>query len=269
MIAEGIYNDISNWDYHNRLEYNALSAGGIKSLLRSPAHFKESQSNTIRNEKTPALLFGSAAHSYILQPELGEVIIMPEINRRTKEGREEYEKFMLENEKNIVIDAESYETIKVMREVLMTHETAKMLFEKGTPEISVFWQHPIYEFLCKSRPDFLVDDIKTLVDYKTCVDASAEEFGKAAYNFGYHIQAAWYRQGIEIISEDTWEFVFVAQEKTPPYSVAVYQTSKEAFNLGELETKEAARIYNDCLKSGIWPAYPDRIQELKLPKWAY
>jgi hypothetical protein len=263
---EGIYDDIPNWDYHNLPEHSALSAGGIKSLLRSPAHFQTSQTN--KDNKTPALLFGSATHSYILQPGLGEVIVIPDINRRTKEGKQEYEKFMTENEKNIIIDSDSFKTIKEMREVLMKHNTARMLLEKGTPELSGFWNHEIYDFLCKCRPDFLVDDLKIIVDYKTTNDASAEEFGKSVVKFGYHIQAAWYRAGIEIITEDDWDFVFIAQEKTPPYSVAVYQTPVEVFSLGEMEMSRAAKIYNDCLKSGEWNAYPDTIQTILLPKWA-
>lgn len=89
-MKPGIYQDISNEDYHNSPECNALSAGGIKSILKTPAHFKAAQTG---NSPTPAMIFGSAAHSYILTPQLGEVVQAPDINRRTKAGKEEWAEF--------------------------------------------------------------------------------------------------------------------------------------------------------------------------------
>ncbi|MCB1563964.1 MAG: PD-(D/E)XK nuclease-like domain-containing protein [Alphaproteobacteria bacterium] len=267
-MTPGIY-QISSEQYHHAPECDALSAGGIKSLLQSPAHFKASQEN---NGATPAMIFGSAAHSFILQPELGEVIALPaDIDRRTKAGREAYEVFMTDARRfaRIVISQDELATLHEMREMLLQHEKARLLLKGGKAELSIFWNHPEYGYLCKCRPDYLREDLKVIVDYKTCIDASPEGFGRAVYNFRYHNQAEWYRRGLKAQTGDDYEFVFVAQEKTPPYAVGVYRTTPEIFEIGKKENDRACWTYFECLESGIWCGYPDRIFELELPGWAY
>ncbi len=263
-LSEGIQEGISNWDYHNDLRYNALSSTGIRTLLKSPAHFK------IKIEPTKEMIFGSAAHSYLLEPESDEIVIIPEINRRTNEGKGEWIKFLEENFKKIIISADELEIIKSMRETLLNqYEYASMLLQKGTAELSAFWQHETYDFWCKCRPDFLVDDLNIIVDYKTCREADIENFGKESYNRGYHIQAAWYRDGIEQITGKSWDFVFIAQEKTEPYGVGVYKVPEKILAKGTEELAMATRIYDECLKTNKWRGYPDRIQQLEFPAWAF
>ena len=66
---QGIYYDVSNNDYHHTEEYTMLSSGGIRTLLdKSPSHLKATFEST-EESKNPNFIFGSAAHSYILEPE--------------------------------------------------------------------------------------------------------------------------------------------------------------------------------------------------------
>lgn len=92
----------------------------------------------------------------------------------------------------IVISQDELATLHEMREMLLQHEKARLLLKGGKAELSIFWNHPEYGYLCKCRPDYLREDLKVIVDYKTCIDASPEGFGRAVYNFRYHNQAEWY-----------------------------------------------------------------------------
>lgn len=262
---EGLYPDISSQDYHHNPIYDALSSGGIRSILRSPAHFIVSQNN---NEPSDNLIFGSAAHAFMLTPDSGEIAVAPDCPRRSKEEKAIHAAFEAANQGKYIISAAQMKTLEAMREVLFASDTASMIFERGTPELSAFWRHERFKFLCKARPDFLVDDVGIIADYKTTLDASPEQFGRHAANFGYHIQAAWYLEGLEQITGKKWEFVFVAQEKVPPYAVGIYQIPEEALWAGKEACITAAAVYLKCLKEKNWPAYPDQIQTLMFPRWA-
>lgn len=319
----GIYQGITNQMYHNWPEFDALSAGGLKTLIKnSPLHFVTAQGK--KGTTSTAMNFGSAAHSFILEPELDEVtelngldtktknkalkyeeikdsyVIAPVFHRKTKAGRDAFAKFQEENpgkilipEKDleemqtawqqfkeyndiasskIVVTAEEMKHLEGMKEMFLSHQTARALLEGSKKELSVFWHHHAYEFQCKCRPDMTFIDFlgaeNVLVDYKTCKDASPDAFGKDFVNLHYHIQAYWYRLGMEQLTGEDWEYIFIAQEKTPPYGVACYYVPADAYIIAHNDLKIATHIYNECLKVNQWPCYPDEYQTLKIPKWA-
>lgn len=57
-------------------------------------HFQYRKNHPL--EQTTALLVGSAVHKMVLEPETfdSEFVIAPDINRRTKNGKEEYADFL-------------------------------------------------------------------------------------------------------------------------------------------------------------------------------
>lgn len=269
-MKEGLYENISANEYHNSGKYDFLSAGGIRNFLKSPAHYKAmiDKDEEEKDRETPALLFGSAAHSIVLTPQLNEVVIEPDINKRTKEGKELYAHFKEENKDKIIVSEDIYETIFEMREVIKKHETASVLLESGIAESSGFWKHPKYGFWCKIRPDWRADDLNVIVDYKTAVDASLEGFSKSAFNFGYDIQARWYQYGMYCLTQIKYDFMFVVQEKTKPYAVSVFNVPMRMYEIGEQKIKKVCELYNECLEKDYWPAYNEGIQTLEIPTWA-
>ena len=70
----------------------------LKKLMKSPAHYKHWKDNP--QEDTQALLFGRAAHKYILETYdfYNEFAVAPNCDRRTKEGKETLNKFVAESE---------------------------------------------------------------------------------------------------------------------------------------------------------------------------
>jgi hypothetical protein len=114
---------------------------------------------------------------------------------------------------------------------------------------------------CKCRPDWF--DGTTIVDLKTCQDASPASFAKAVANFGYQIQAAHYLAGTLAT-----RFIFVAVEKTAPYAIGVYELNTEALIHGSIARHNALQRIQDCRAINEWPGYTDGIQTLQLPGWA-
>ena len=89
-----------------------------------------------------------------------------------------------------------------MNESLLSHPVAGGLIAGGETENTAIWNDPLYGFRCKCRPDKGFKDIGVLVDLKSAKDASPFEFSKDAANFGYHVQAAWYTDGMNSVQNE-------------------------------------------------------------------
>ena len=91
----------------------------------------------------------------------------------------------------------------------------------------MMWQ--IGETWCRARPDAL-DPNGLIVDLKTSQDASPDAFARTAATFKYHLQAAWYIDGLHAagVTPEQTAFAFVVIEKTPPHSVGTYVLDAES-----------------------------------------
>jgi hypothetical protein len=100
-----------------------------------------------------------------------------------------------------------------MADAVRQHPYAAALLADGKAEQSFWWDDKATGQRCKCRPDWYQGT--TIVDLKTCQDASPGAFARACATFGYHTQAAHYLNGTFAD-----RFVFVAVEKTYPYALA-------------------------------------------------
>jgi len=252
-IEPGIYPSLSNREYHAD---PALSHSSMERLAITAAHFK------VKAAATPAMALGAAIHCKVLQPELfsKDFIIWPTGHRRKKVEIETAKANGQEWIKEVDII-----TIDAMIESINNHPTAYCLLSGGEPEVSYIYRHAQLGFMCKSRPDYKYGT--TLVDLKTCIDASPAGFAKAASNFGYIRQADWYMSGVAACGVPVEQFVFVAVEKTPPYAVAVYLVKDDDLIDAHEENEWLAAKYADCLRADKWPGYSENIEVLHLPPW--
>lgn len=110
-----------------------------------------------------------------------------------------------------------------------------------------------------------------LVDYKTTSDASDDGIRSSVARYGYHQQAAWYCAGVRALGlSDDPAFLFIFQEKEPPYLARVVELDRPAMEYGEQRNRRALEIYRECVESGRWPGYSDKeITLISLPEWAY
>jgi len=97
-----------------------------------------------------------------------------------------------------------------------------------------------------------------LVDFKTTASAAVRQFGRAIYNFGYHVQAAFY---LDLWNAATGEkrntFLHVIQESGEPYEIGRRMLDADWLTLGRGMYESAIELYARCLKTGIWPSYDD------------
>lgn len=258
-------------------EYNA--AEGIRRsdlwlMKDSPEKFKWHMDHPDDEaEKSPAFLFGSACHKMILEPETfeDEYAVAPEIDRRTKAGKEEWVAFCEKNDGKTIVTRDDYDTIIGMLESISNHDLAsEMLF--GQHEVPFFWTDPETGEKCKCKADVVrnADGKFAIVDYKTTTDASTETFNKHILRYGYHVQAAMYSEGLQIALGLDYRpgFTFVAQEKKAPYAINVIDVGEDVTNYGSTVYHELLRKYHECKEMDVWPGYcEDVANECWLPGW--
>lgn len=238
-------------------EHEGVSRSELFTIIsKTPLHYKYSLEH--KEEPSAAMIFGSAAHKYVLEKKdfFEEYAVAPAVDRRTKEGKEIYNSFVADSVGKTVITEADYIKIIEMSEAIDANPFARE-FLTGECEQSFFWTDSETGEICKVRPDCIseVHGKKYIVDYKTtdsCVDG---HFEKSARKFGYKMQAGMYREGLFNNTFEDYGFVFVAQEKAAPYAVRVYICSDEFMEEGCDQFREALAIYADCKKTGNWYGY--------------
>lgn len=251
-------------------DHEGISKSQLFKITKSPAHFKYFLNNP--TEDSPALLFGRACHKYILEPEtfFDEFAIQPNVDRRTKEGKTEYQKFLDESVGKDVISIVDYETIKEMADVIRNNKYANTLISDGEYEQSYFWTDEETGEPCKCRPD-IVKQIKErhiIVDYKTTDDAETSAFMKSAIKYGYDLQAGMYSEGMKKNTGHDYMFVFLAQEKKPPYAINIVECNADFMAEGNQLFHDLLSLMHKCKVEDNWYGYmPDGVNELGLPDW--
>lgn len=218
-------------------EYNA--APGVRrsdlwKISESPEKYLWAIHNPI--EPTPAMVFGAAAHSFILEPKsfCEEYAIAPEgIDKRTKDGKERWEKFSNENEGKTIISADNYAVMSAMQDALCRCQMANnLIYGKGETELPLFWKDKDTGERCKVKLDRLVrlDKRFVVVDYKTAASAQTDRFVHDMIKYGYTLQAAMYTEAVMKCKRLKYrpDFIFVVQEKAEPYSVNVIYVANDS-----------------------------------------
>lgn len=263
------YEEISNKEYRQR---EGVSASDLKQMAKSMAHYKYYKENPADSD-SPAFLFGRATHKMILEPYDfdNEFAVAPMVDRRTKEGKEAYAKFVSESAGKDVITQETYEQLLAMRDALYATPFCKKLID-GEHEKSFFWEEN--GLVMKCRPDSFckIGDKYVCVDYKTAENAETEAFMKSAISYLYDVQSAHYLEGLKRTYGKDFEFIFVIQEKKPPFAANIVQADEYFIQSGRQLRESLLEDYKECLERGEWKGYMGfsdeaQINSLSVPSW--
>ena len=237
-------------------EHEGISKSRLFKIAKSPFHFKYEIEN--QQQDTKSLLFGRAAHKYVLEGDMffQEFAIGPSVDRRSKAGKEEYDRFVSNNKGKDIISAEEYRIIQQMSGVIRSNPYADRLLT-GTYEQSFFWTDEITGETCKCRPDCITEyeGQRYIVDYKTTDSCEDGHFERACRKYGYKLQAGMYTEGLFQNTFESYGFAFVAQEKAAPYAVRIYICTPEYIAQGYDQFRELIGVYHDCKKTGNWYGY--------------
>ena len=238
----------------------AVRRSELWELRKSPAHYIYAVHNPPK--ETAALAFGTASHKYILETDdfWNEYALAPEVDRRTKAGKEAWAEHLAQLGEKSSISISDYTTIQEMNESIIANATAKELLKTGKHEVPITWTDPVTGELCKCRPDCITEynGEKYIVDYKTTTSCEDGHFERSCRYYGYKLQAAMYTEGMFQSTFESYKFAFVAQEKNPPYAVRVYFCDQGFIDEGMEIYRELINKFHECKITGSWPGYEDR-----------
>jgi exodeoxyribonuclease VIII len=253
---------ISNSEYHGRKTH--LSSTNIRTFKKNRKQFEYSLSHDLVKQ-TKAMTDGTAVHAFFLERDKFDTdfVIKPaDMRLNTKAGKE----WAQEHQSKIIIDSELGNNLYEMEKSFID-SPAKLIYNKsGQSELSYFWDD-LGLVKGKCRPDWISDDGNIVVDIKTTTDASPKGFQKSIANWGYHLQLGWYLRGLQKLGLPAKEFIFIAIEKTPPFSVGVYRANKDMITYANDEINNLVYDIDESLKSDDFPDYTPEIMDLGLPNW--
>lgn len=267
----GVY-DIPAELYHaDPIPGGSLSSTGARKLLppSCPALFKYEQDHPQAPRKEFDL--GTAAHQLVLGD--GPQLVRIDADE-WRSNAVKAEVAAVRAAGAIPLKPAEYEQVHAMAAALRAHPVASTLLApgRGLPEQSLFWQDRPTGIWRRARLDWLPNPgtgRMIIPDYKTTRDASFDAIQKAVHAYGYHQQADWYLSGARSLglADQDAVFLFIFQEKNPPYLVTVCQLDGAAMRIGRELNRTAIELYAHCSKTGRWPGYSDDIELVPLPAW--
>lgn len=251
-------------------EYRAhpgVNHSTLKYFARGAAHANLVQKKKVK--ETDAMRLGTLVHLMVLEPHLVEeqVAVTPEVNRRTKAGKEELAKFRDQNKGRMTYTADEYAQAEAMAESARSHPAAKALLDDlAYAEVERYWRDDVFGIECKCKIDGVTTG-RRMLDVKTTIDASPSAFSRAIFNNYYHTQAAWYMFGNGVSQGPPAEsYSIIAIEKTEPFDVVVYDLSKQSVDLGMKQVMEWLRDYHYAKKNDTWVSHPKEVL-VEPPPW--
>jgi len=259
----GFYS-MSNEEYQKE---TAVSKSDLTLFARSPAHYKCKE----KRKETPALIFGDAVHTAILQPDIyiKRYAFQPEGMKLSTTAGIAFKEEAAEKGQ-IILSWDISGRIGEMRKAIRQHPTAsKLIYGEGPAEISGFWVDERTGLECRLRADKIRSDLGIVIDLKTCEDARFEAFQRSIATYRYHWQGAHYLDGVsEITGIPHTNFVLLAIEKEPPFAISIYRIDDAAVYAGREEIKILMNEFRECKDRDVWPAYlPEEVQNISLPGW--
>jgi len=262
-MQPGIYPDISNDDYHAGA---GISKTGLWTIHeKSPAHYAYAP----RKEET-YFTFGEAGHIAVLEPETFEkrVIRGPDDRRGNKwKDMQAY----AEMEKKLLLTASDYDAMLIIRDTIHANPRLNQIIQSQQSKIehSTYWIDDETKVLCRKRDDLYRPDLAMILDVKTSASAHPDAFTRSVVNYGYHAQEAFYTDGGIASGQPVEAFAFLVVEKTDPFLFALYELPPAIVDEGRAIMRKSLSVYAECEKTGVWPGYPDDVQELSFQRWAY
>lgn len=256
---------------------DAVDQTSLKKMLVSPLAYSDYL--TGEHGYSSALEFGKAAHSMVLGSG-PQVVAKP--NLRTKEGKALRDRLVEQYGADDIVwlSSDDVEKVQAMRDMVGDFFTKL----DGQPEVAMIAADPDTGLLIKGKADWLPstpdpDGVLRIRDYKTTVK-SPDEFERSCWQYGYHIQAAFYMRLYRLTIPEykgPLGFEFVVQEKNPPFDWRVWRFDEHSPIITELaepkirkalkQIKSFRDLYSDPLEAMRGYGLSKVPQDISFPDW--
>jgi hypothetical protein len=275
-MTGNIIPDLSKDEYH---AIKALNAGGAHTIEREcPAlywHTSPFNPDAAEEESANHFEIGQACHLLLLEPDRFDdaTVVINADNYKTVSAREKRDR--ARNFGLTPLLAKEVAQVEAMAAAVLADPIARGFRDGGETEVTMTWTDPDFGFPCKLRVDHLPHNLVDLRDVKSATTANPRDFERSAMDHGYPQRAAWYLDGVEIVTGTRpHKYWFIAVEKKPPFLVSVMAYPERVIEWGRVLNLRARALFAECLERGQWPGYrpPGARQpmafEIDLPRYA-
>lgn len=271
MTAEIL--EVTEADYHADLltDMPTLSNSVAKVLIASsPAHARAQHPRLnpqLERKDEKKFDLGTAAHALLLEGRDDAIAVVDADDWRTNAAKAARAEAYLEGRTPLL--AKHWDEVQAMVAAARAQLRCftPMPFSDGKAERTLVWDED--GVLCRARIDWLRDDLAGIDDYKTTgASAAPEAWGKTMFGFGGDMQVAFYTRGLRALTGRQPTFRFIVQELAAPYAVGVFSLSPDALAIADAKVEYAIHTWRQCMKTNVWPAYPEQVCYLPAPPWA-
>lgn len=166
-----------------------------------------------------------------------------------------------------IISKEQFEQAKSMQDQMSMNRAVKNLIGNGFSEQPFCW-YPEGEdgLMKKCRMDYNRQGL--VIEYKTTIDPSGEQFAKDIGNMGYHRQLAWqFDASTRMLGEPPKGALIIAQDKEAHDDIAIYAVDPMSLGIGAAENDAAFEAIKERMATMNWKSYPEEIRPISLPRW--
>lgn len=265
-MQPGIYQN-TNEEYHSG---PGISKSGLWTIWNeTPAHYMAGLQEP-DDGSTAAKDFGTAAHAAILEPEVFEAKFYMGPDARGNSNVWKDAAAYAAQQGLTILKPADYQAVQRLRDAAARHPILRRLTADAQVEHSAYWTDAETGELCRVRPDVYSRKHGLIGDLKTTTSAAHDKWIRRVVDFGYHVQEAFYSDGWDLAGGGPVNgFVFIVVERDPPHLFAVYELDPDSVEEGRQVYRAALRVYAECKRTNTWPGYADKVQELRLPKYAF
>ena len=245
--------------------YQALPGvnfSSLKAMADSPLHYRHRL--TTPRMDTPAMRFGRAIHTAVLEPDRFplEYVVFDGPRRAGKA----WDEFEAANADRTILKTDEYAACLAVRDAVRNYGPAANLL-RGESEVSIQWTDAATGIECKARLDHI--HAGAIVDLKSTSSLDAHDFERTAADLLYHGQLAMYRRGLAACGAESCDDapVIIAVESSAPYDVAVFEPTDDALSIGDGLVSDLLFRLSQCRERDSWPGRFDSPQPLTLPPW--
>lgn len=269
-MKQGFYESLDPSVYHNDpCDIPSLNQSTGKLLItKSPYHARKQHPKLGGERWTPSNKMdeGSIVHSLILnQPLDGMVEVIDASDFRKDATKEKRDKARADG--LFVILEKRFIEIKSGIPFMIDNLNKAGVSLDAYIESSMIWNR---DCICRTRADIISKDRLTITDLKCSDDPDPGELERHIVNMCYDLQAAAEIEAVETLFPETigrikFEDVFILTEE--PWFVVAVEHSESLLELGRRRWSRAKSKWIECLSSGKWDGYPNRITG-HAPNWA-
>ena len=239
---------------------NAISNSDFRLLANTPKHLEHKELFKLEGAK---FVFGSALHTYILEPEefnnryAVEDFEGCDLNKNTKAYKEAKALWLDSVNGRDILSKDDFTKIKDM--ALRVNTIYGYALTGGYSEIAM-----LSEINCipvKGKVDYINHEKQYIIDLKTTPDI--KKFGNSMVDYNYISQVAFYKDITDAISGKDYDFYFLLVETVAPYNTIMLRATSDVIEIGR-------DIYGEMLDK--WAKYKqdgtaDMIKPTILPEW--